>query len=158
MSPTLRKAKPMAKRSKDNLRIKRKYLLWRKDARGISEASLDKTGAAITLYDTWLGGKDFRAFHAERARSFKRHLSGLRNERTGAPLSAATMNGTLRELKGFFFGWLISRATNQKSAAQMRITLHRTESRKKPGAGPCGNRIHHPNRFSTSSRTCRPPR
>lgn len=95
----------MAKRSKDNLRIKRKYLLWRKDARGISEASLDKTAAAITLYDTWLGGKDFRAFHAERARSFKRHLSGLRNERTGAPLSAATMNGTLRELKGFFF-WL----------------------------------------------------
>lgn len=95
----------MAKRNKDNLRIKRKYLLWRKDAQGISEASLDKSAAAITLYDDWLGGKDFRAFHAERARSFKRHLARLRNERTGAPLSAATTNGTLRELKAFFY-WM----------------------------------------------------
>ena len=95
----------MAKRGKDNLRIKRKYLLWRKDAQGISEASLDKSAAAITLYDGWLGGKDFRAFHAERARSFKRHLAGLRNERTGAPLSAATTNGILRELKAFFY-WM----------------------------------------------------
>ncbi len=95
----------MAKRNKDNLRIKRKYLLWRKDAQGISEASLDKSAAAITLYDDWLGGKDFRAFHAERARSFKRHLASLRNERTGAPLSATTTNGTLRELKAFFY-WM----------------------------------------------------
>lgn len=95
----------MSKRNKDNLRIKRKYLLWRKDARGISEASLDKSAAAITLYDNWLGGKDFRAFHAERARSFKRHLGGLKNEKTGAPLSASTLNGTLRELKAFFY-WL----------------------------------------------------
>lgn len=95
----------MSKRNKDNLRIKRKYLNWRKDARGISEASLDKSAAAITLYGDWLAGKDFRAFHAERARSFKRHLGGLRNERTGAPLSAATINGTLRELKAFFY-WM----------------------------------------------------
>lgn len=95
----------MSKRNTDNLRIKRKYLLWRKDARGIAEASLDKTAAAIAIYDSWLGGKDFRAFHAERARSFKRHLGGLRNERTGAPLSAATINGTLRELKAFFY-WM----------------------------------------------------
>ena len=92
----------MAKRNTDNQRIKRKYLLWRRDARGISEASIDKTAAAITLYDDWLSGKDFRAFHAERARSFKRHLGKLRNDRTGAPLSASTINGTLRELKGFF--------------------------------------------------------
>ena len=95
----------MAKRNKDNLRIKRKYLLWRKDAQGISEASLDKSAAAITLYDDWLGGKDFRAFHSERARSFKRHVASLRNERTGAPLSATTTNGTLRELKAFFY-WM----------------------------------------------------
>ena len=95
----------MAKRNIDNLRITRKYLVWRKDARGISEASLDKSAAAIALYDSWLAGKDFRAFHAERARSFKRHLVGLRNAHTGAPLSAATINGTLRELKGFFY-WL----------------------------------------------------
>lgn len=95
----------MAKRNSNNLRITRKYLVWRKDARGISEASIDKAAAAIALYDGWLGGKDFRAFHSERARAFKRYLSGLRNERTGAPLSYATTNGTLGELKGFFY-WL----------------------------------------------------
>ncbi len=95
----------MSKRNKDNLRIKRKYLVWRGDARGYSAATVDKSAAAISLYDDWLAGKDFRAFHAERARAFKRHLGRLTNERTGAPLSAATINGILRELKAFFY-WL----------------------------------------------------
>lgn len=95
----------MVKRNKDNQRIKRKYLVWLKDARGLSEATIDKAAAAITQYDDWLAGKDFRAFHSERARSFKRHLYSLKNDRTGAPLSAATVNGALRELKGFFY-WL----------------------------------------------------
>lgn len=95
----------MTKRNKDNQRIKRKYLVWLKDARGLSEATIDKAAAAITQYDDWLSGKDFRAFHSERARSFKRHLYSLKNERTGTPLSAATVNGVLREQKGFFY-WL----------------------------------------------------
>ncbi|ABV94957.1 integrase family protein [Dinoroseobacter shibae DFL 12 = DSM 16493] len=95
----------MARRNSDNQRIKRKYLVWLKDARGLSEASIDKTAAAITGYDDWLGGKDFRAFHSERARSFKRHLGGLRNARTGSPLSASTVNSILRELKAFYY-WL----------------------------------------------------
>ena len=95
----------MAKRNRSNLRIKRKYLIWLKDARGLSEASIDKAATAITTYDDWLAGKDFRAFHSERARAFKRHLGGLRNARNGTPLSASTINGTLREMKGFFY-WL----------------------------------------------------
>ncbi len=95
----------MAKRNKNNLRIKRKYLVWRRDAWGVSEATVDKTAAAISVYDNWIAGKDFRTFHSERARAFKRHLAGLRNERTGVPLSASTINGTLREMKGFF-RWL----------------------------------------------------
>lgn len=95
----------MAKRNKNNLRIKRKYLVWLKDARGLSEASIDKAASAISTYDNWLGGKDFRAFHSERARSFKRHLSAQRNEHTGALLSASTNASTLRELKSFF-RWL----------------------------------------------------
>ena len=95
----------MAKHKQDNQRIKRKYLVWRKDTKGLSDASIDKAAAAITLYADWLGDKDFRAFHAERARSFKRHLLSLKHAKTGAPLSAATTNATLRELKGFFY-WL----------------------------------------------------
>lgn len=95
----------MAKRNKDNMRIKRKYLVWRGDARGYSEATVNKAASAISQYDDWLAGKDFRAFHSERARAFKRHLGNLRNDRTGAPLSASTINGILRELKAFFY-WL----------------------------------------------------
>lgn len=99
----------MAKRNKDNLRIKHKYLVWRRDARGISEATIDKSAAAISLYDDWLGGKDFRVFHSERARAFKRYLHGLTHGKTGAPLSSSTINGTLRELKNFFT-WLADQA------------------------------------------------
>ncbi|MEP1536437.1 MAG: site-specific integrase [Paracoccaceae bacterium] len=95
----------MVKHNKDNLRIKRKYLVWRKDARGASEATIDKAAASISRYEDWLNGKDFRTFHSERARSFKRHLGELRNGQTGAPLTSSTINGTLRELKAFF-NWL----------------------------------------------------
>lgn len=95
----------MAKHKPDNLRIKRKYLVWLKDAKGFSEASIDKAAAAISTYERFLSGKDFRAFHPERARSFKHFLSKQRHPRTGAPLSASTIAATLRDLKSFFV-WL----------------------------------------------------
>lgn len=99
----------MAKRSSDNRRIKRKYLVWLQEARGLSDNSIDKSAAAISLYNDWLSGKDFRGFHAERARAFKRHLGTLRNDRNGAPLSSSTVNSTLRDLKAFFY-WLADQA------------------------------------------------
>ncbi len=92
----------MPKHTSDNLRIKRKHLVWLKDAKGLSQSSIDKAAASIAIYDKWLKGKDYRAFHSERARAFKRHLQGLRNERTGAPLSAATINGVLRDVMKLF--------------------------------------------------------
>ncbi len=95
----------MSKRVSANLHIKRKYLVWLKDARGLSEASIDKAAAAVATYESWLGSKDFRAFHSERARSFKRHLASRQNGATGARLSPASINGTLREVKAFF-KWL----------------------------------------------------
>lgn len=95
----------MTKRNVDNLRIKRKYLLWLKDAKGFSEASIDKAAAAISTYERFHQGKDFRTFHSERARAFKRYLSKAKNARTGSPLSPSTVNAILRELKAFFH-WL----------------------------------------------------
>ncbi|PHQ93743.1 MAG: hypothetical protein COB40_13545 [Marinosulfonomonas sp.] len=71
----------------------------------MSEASIDKAAAAISTYERYHKGKDFRVFHSERARSFKRHLSNKLNERTGAKLTAASANGVLREVKAFFL-WL----------------------------------------------------
>jgi site-specific recombinase XerD len=95
----------VSKRNKNNVRIKRKYLIWLADAKGLSQASVDKAAAAIAGYDSFLAGKDYRAFHSERARAFKRHLNNLRNASNGAPLSAATIGSQLRDVMKFF-QWL----------------------------------------------------
>jgi hypothetical protein len=70
----------MPKRNSDNLRIKRKYLVWLKDARGLSDATVAKAAASISTYEAFLDGKDFRGFHPERARAFKRHLSKAKTQ------------------------------------------------------------------------------
>lgn len=95
----------MSRRTKDNTRIKRKYLLWLKDAKGFSEASVDKAAAAISSYETFLNGDDFKSLHSERARGFKRFLASQKNQNTGARLSEATTNAVLRDIKAFFI-WL----------------------------------------------------
>ena len=95
----------MAKRNSDNLRIKRKYLVWRKDAKGLSDASIDKSAASISAYEDYLDGTDFRSFHSERARGFKRRLSSQISQRSGKKLSQSSINGILREISAFFH-WL----------------------------------------------------
>ncbi len=95
----------MAKHNSDNLRIKRKFLVWRKDSKGLTDASVDKSAAAVSVYEAFLNGKDFRSFHSERARSFKRYLSSLQNQRNGSKLSDVSINGTLREVSAFL-NWL----------------------------------------------------
>lgn len=99
----------MQKLIADNLRIKRKYLDWLQDAKGWSAASIDKAAAAISAFEAYLSNADFRTFHPERARGFKRHLASQRNTRTGAKLSSSTVASTLREVMGFYH-WLADRA------------------------------------------------
>jgi integrase len=95
----------MPKQASENTRTKRKYLLWRRDAKGHSDASVDKAAASISTYERFLAGKDFRAFHAERARAFKRFLSQPKHDRNGKALSSGTVNGILRDVQAFF-QWL----------------------------------------------------
>lgn len=95
----------MARRNAENLRTKRKYLVWLQDAKGLAETSIGKAAAAIDEFETHTKGKSFKSFHSEQARAFKRHLERSTNPRTSKPISAATIDGTLRELKGFF-RWL----------------------------------------------------
>jgi integrase len=68
-------------------------------------ATVDKVAAAISTYEAFLAGKDFRAFHSERARSFKRRLASQQNIRTGAKISQGSINGTLCLVRAFF-EWL----------------------------------------------------
>jgi integrase len=90
--------------SSDNLRVKRRYLLWLAEAKGLSEASIDKAAAAIDRWIAYAGGADFRRFHTEKAVAFKRALE-REHSKAGAPLSSSSREAILRELKAFFL-WL----------------------------------------------------
>ncbi len=98
----------MVRNISDNLRIKRKYLIWLRQAKGLSEASVDRAAASIDVYLDWLRGKDFRQFHSEKAVAFKRHLESNRTDR-GKPRSGSTVNGILRDLRSFM-KWLADQA------------------------------------------------
>jgi integrase len=95
----------MAKRSAENTRIKRRYLVWLKEAKGLSDASIERAAASIDRWESATRHADFRSFHEEKARAFKRSLSGEKNPATARPLSAGTVDGVLRDLKAFFT-WL----------------------------------------------------
>ena len=50
----------MSKRSIDNLRIKRRYLVWLKEAKRLSESSIDKAAAAINCFEAQTKGRSAR--------------------------------------------------------------------------------------------------
>lgn len=99
----------MTKRHPENERIKRRYVLYLKDAKGRDEASIDAATAAIERFEDYNRRRDFRAFHIEQARGFKAQLTAARNAKTGKPLSASTICSTLGALKAFFV-WLADQA------------------------------------------------
>src|SRR5271165_7068943 len=108
----------MTNRNAENERIKRRYLLFLKDAKGRDGASVDAAASAIERFEEYIKRRDFRNFHIEQARGFKAHLMAATNERTGKPLSASTVHATLAGLKAFFV-WL----------ADQRATLHGSNMR-----------------------------
>lgn len=95
----------MKKHHPENERIKHRYAGYLRDACRKSEPSIDKALAAIAAFERYTGWKPFNAFHIRQASGFKRHLTEQRAERSGQPLSAATMHATLAALKAFFT-WL----------------------------------------------------
>jgi integrase len=95
----------MSKRNPENERVKRRYLVFLKDAKGRDEASIDAVASAIDRFDEYNRYRDFKSFHFEQARGFKAHLMTACNARTGMPLSASTIHATLAALKAYFL-WL----------------------------------------------------
>jgi hypothetical protein len=75
------------------------------EAQGHSEQSIDAVAKAIARFEAYTRYKDFKAFHIEQARAFKRHLAEQRSSRSGEPLSKATLYATLTALKRLFI-WL----------------------------------------------------
>jgi len=97
------------KHNPNNERIKREYMIFLKDAKGQSEASVDAVAMALSRFENYTGFKDFKQFHHEQARGFKKYLAKQINKQTGKTLSKSTLNSTLRHIKTFF-QWLCMQA------------------------------------------------
>jgi len=95
----------MIKHNAINERIKRQYFIFLKEAKRQNEASVDGVAKAISRFESYTKYRDFKAFHFEQAVGFKSHLAQQKNQQTGKPLSKATLNSTLGQLKTFF-QWL----------------------------------------------------
>jgi integrase/recombinase XerD len=91
--------------TEENERIKRRYLQYLREARRADLSTVDKSAEAILRFERSTGYKTFKRFHIEQAAAFKRQLSTEKSKATGAPLSKATVDGTLRAVKAFFV-WL----------------------------------------------------
>jgi len=88
-----------------NERMKRQYFAYLAEAQGHSEQSIDAVAKAISRFEAYTRYKDFKAFHIEQAKAFKRDLADQRGHHSGEPLSKATLYATLTALKRFFV-WL----------------------------------------------------
>src|SRR5215471_17780076 len=88
-----------------NERMKRQYFAYLAEAQGHSEQTIDAVAKAIARFEAYTRCKDFKAFHIEQAKAFKRDLADQRGYRSGEPLSKATLYATLTALKRFFV-WL----------------------------------------------------
>jgi integrase len=95
----------MTSYSAANERVKRQYFAYLAEALGHSEQTIDAVAKAIARFEAYTRHKDFKTFHIEQAKGFKRSLSDQRGSRTGEPLSKATLYATLTALKRFFV-WL----------------------------------------------------
>ena len=93
------------KHNSNNERIKHKYYRFLKEAKRLSEASIDGVAMSISRFEHYGNHKDFKAFHFEQAVAFKKNLECQTSKQTGKPLSKATINSSLRYLKSFF-QWL----------------------------------------------------
>ncbi|MFN5997179.1 MAG: tyrosine recombinase XerC [Paracoccaceae bacterium] len=91
--------------SEENERIKRRYLQFLGEAKRRDPATVDKAADAIVRFERGTGLRPFKRFHIDQAMKFKTQLSEAKNERTGKPLSKATIDSTLRTVKAFVL-WL----------------------------------------------------
>jgi integrase/recombinase XerD len=111
----------MTKHNANNERIKRQYFIFLKEAKRQNESSVDAVAKALSRFEAYTRCRDFKMFHFEQAVRFKDHLAKQTNQQTGKPLSKATMNSTLGQLKAFF-QWLA-----MQSGYKSRISYTDTE-------------------------------
>ncbi len=91
-----------------NDRAKRDYLIYLKDARQRSSATVEQARHAIDKLEAYTGYKDFGSFNREQALGFKRALIATKGLRSGKPISTATAHHILQAIKEFL-AWLKGR-------------------------------------------------
>jgi len=91
----------MRRHHPENERIKRRYLTFLREAKRLSESSVDHAAASIAAFEASTGYRDLRRFHIEQAQRFKRVLAEQLNPATGKPLAKATIHARLMALKAF---------------------------------------------------------
>jgi integrase len=98
----------MPRTNPKNDRVKREFLVYLKDARQRSAATVDQARHAIDRFEVYIGFKDFGSFNKEQALGFKRALIATKGRRSGKPISTATAYHVLQALKEFL-AWLHGR-------------------------------------------------
>src|SRR5712691_3471869 len=91
-----------------NDRARRDFLICLKDARQRSPATVEQARHAIDRLEAYTGFKDFGTFNKEQALGFKRALLATKAQRSGKPVSIATVHHTLQAIKDFL-AWLHGR-------------------------------------------------
>ena len=61
--------------SAPNERTKRRYFAYLSEAQGHSEPTIDAVAKAIIRFEAFTRYKDFKSFHIEQAKAFKRDLA-----------------------------------------------------------------------------------
>jgi hypothetical protein len=88
----------MSKRNAANIRVVRDYLIYLREARRLSEASVDTAAAAIASFEHYTKGRDFKAFRIERGHGVQT-LFGPEDERSNRGRLMRTMATTLNALR-----------------------------------------------------------
>ena len=80
----------MLRTNPKNDRVKREYLIYLKDARQRSAATVDQARHAIDRLEVYIGFKDFGTFNKEHALGFKRALVATKGQRSTSMILSPT--------------------------------------------------------------------
>ncbi len=92
------------KHNSQNTRMKRKYFGYLRGAKQLSEATVDKIAASLSVFEAAMGYKDFKRHNLTWPERFKEALSEA-NSCTGKPLSISTRSNHMRHVRDFI-KWL----------------------------------------------------
>jgi len=107
-----------ARNNPRNDRVKRDYLVWLREAKQRSPATVDQVRHAIDRYETYIRFKGFETFNCDQAMGFKHFLLEADARRSGKPMSLSTVHHILQANKDFL-AWLHNRPGFRRA-----ISLH----------------------------------